>query len=184
MAKLDTNQLFGEIEIDETYIGGKRPGKPGRGAGGKTVVLGITQRGGSVRTKVIPDAKRSTIEPVIRKNVRKGSKVNTDEWTAYKHLAPDYDHRTVLHGIKQWVVGTCHTNSIEGYWSLFKRSVLGTHVHISAKHMPKYLAEFDFRYNTRKIPHRMFALLLELLHPKASVLAMPQKQSCSRLESA
>ncbi len=184
MAKLDTSQLFGEIEIDETYMGGKKPGKRGRGAEGKTVVLGITQRNGSVKTQVVPDAKRSTIEPVIRKNVMKGSKINTDEWWAYKHLGSDYEHKTVLHGIKQWVVGTCHTNSIEGYWSLFKRSVLGTHIHISEKHMPKYLAEFDFRYNTRKIPHRMFSLLLELLHPEASVLVMPQKQPCSHLESA
>ena len=164
MGRLDVSQLFGEIEADETYVGGKRQGKPGRGAAGKTVVLGIKKRGGEIKTQVVPDAKRHTIEPVIRKNVKEGSKINTDEWWAYKKLsAYGFDHETVYHGVKQWVAGNCHTNSVEGYWSMFKRSVLGTHIHISGKHMPKYLAEFDFRHNTRKVPHQMFPLLVDLL---------------------
>ena len=164
MGRLDINQLFGEIEADETYVGGKRKGKPGRGAEGKTIVLGIKKRGGEIKTQVVPDAKRHTIEPVIRKNVKEGSTINTDEWWAYKNLsAYGFDHETVHHGVKQWVDGNCHTNSVEGYWSMFKRSVLGTHIHISGKHMPKYLAEFDFRHNTRKVPHQMFPLLVNLL---------------------
>jgi len=133
------------------------------------VVLGIKKRGGEIKTQVVPDAKRHTIEPVIRKNVKEGSKINTDEWWAYKKLsAYGFDHKTVYHRVKQWVAGNCHTNSVEGYWSMFKRSVLGTHIHVSGKHMPKYLAEFDFRHNTRKVPHRMFPLLLELLRVEPS----------------
>ena len=164
MGKLDVNQLFGDIEADETYVGGKRSGKSGRGAEGKTIVLGIKKRGGEIKTQVVADAKRRTIEPIIRKNVKQGSRINTDEWWAYKHLsAYGFDHKTVYHGVKQWVKGNCHTNSVEGYWSLFKRSVLGTHIHISGKYMPNYLAEFDFRHNTRKVPHQMFPLLLSLL---------------------
>ena len=164
MSRLDINQLFGDIEADETYVGGKRKGKPGRGAEGKTIVFGIKKRDGEIKTQVVSDAKRCTIEPLVRKNVKQGSRINTDEWWAYKGLsAYGYDHKTVSHGIKQWVKGNCHTNSMEGYWSMFKRSVLGTHIHISGKHMPKYLGEFDFRHNTRKVPHQMFPLLLELL---------------------
>ena len=87
MGRLDVSQLFGDIEADETYVGGKRKGKPGRGADGKTVVLGIKKRGGEIKTQVVPDAKRHTIEPVIRKNVKEGSKINTDEWWAYKNLS-------------------------------------------------------------------------------------------------
>ena len=164
MGRLDVGQLFGDIEADETYVGGKRKGKPGRGAEGKTIVLGIKKRGGEIKTQVVANAKRETIEPVIRENVKEGSKINTDEWEAYKKLGTyGFDHETVCHGIKQWVKGNCHTNSLEGYWSMFKRSVLGTHIHISGKHMPKYLAEFDFRHNTRKVPHQMFPLLVDFL---------------------
>ena len=167
MGDLDVGGLFDEVEADETYVGGKRSGgKRGRGAPGKTVVVGMKQRQGPVKSQVIPDAKRRTIEPIIRENVRQGSTVHTDEWWAYRKLGQrGFVHQSVNHGAKEWVRGDCHTNSIEGYWSQVKRSIRGTHVHVSKKHLPKYLAEFDFRHNTRKMPDQMFHLLIGLLRP-------------------
>ena len=171
MGGLDATALFGEVEVDETYIGGKRSGgKRGRGAPGKTVVVGLKQRQGPVKTQVAPDAKRRTLEPVIRSYVRQGSVVHTDEWFAYRGLdRRGFKHETVNHGAQEWVKGRSHTNSIEGYWAQLKRSIRGTHIHVSGKHLPKYLAEFDFRHNTRSMPDRMFHLLVGLLHPARPV---------------
>lgn len=164
MAGIDTSALFGEVEADETYVGGKRPGKRGRGAAGKIVVVGVKQRQGPVKTKVVPDAKTRTIEPFVRENVRQGSAVHTDEWWAYRKLGSrGYEHHSINHGLREWVRGDIHTNSIEGYWSQLKRSIHGTHIHVSVKHLPKYLAEFDFRHNVRKRPDLMFPLLMELI---------------------
>ena len=167
MGDLDVSGLFGEVEADETYIGGKRSGgKRGRGAPGKTIVVGVKQRQGPVKSQVVPDAKRRTIEPIIRENVRKGSAVHTDEWWAYSKLGQrGYEHQSVNHSAEEWVRGDCHTNSIEGYWSQVKRSIRGTHIHVSGKHLPKYLAEFDFRHNTRSMPDQMFPILVNLLRP-------------------
>lgn len=170
MSGLDVAGLFGEVEVDETYVGGKRPGKRGRGAGGKTVVVGLKQRDGAVKSKVMPNARRVTVEPFVRQNVRQGSTVYSDEWWAYRRLGlRGYDHQTVTHGAREYVRGKAHTNSIEGYWSHFKRSVRGTHIHVSAKHMHLYLAEFDFRHNARKVPDRMFGLLMRMLHQERPV---------------
>lgn len=167
MAGMDATDLFGEVEADETHVGGKRPGKPGRGAAGKTVAVGIKQRQGPVKPRVAKDAKRRSIEPVVRANVRRGSVVHTDEWSAYGGLARrGFTHRTADHGRGEWTRRGSHTNSIEGYWSQLKRSIRGTHVHVSGKHLPKYLAEFDFRHNARAMPDRMFHLLVAMLRPE------------------
>ena len=127
-------------------------------------MVGLKQRQGPVKTQVVEDAKRRTIEPIVRENVRQSSVVHTDEWFAYRKLGQrGYTHRSVNHGIEQWVKDGSHTNSIEGYWSQLKRSIRGTHVHVSGKHLPKYLGEFNFRHNTRKTPDQMFHLLVGLL---------------------
>ena len=170
MGELGVSALFGEVEVDETYIGGKRPGRRGRGASGKTVVVGIKQRQGPVKSQVVEDAKRKTIEPVVIRNIRQGSVVHTDEWWAYRRLfLRGFKHYQVNHGVGQWVKGRSHTNSIEGYWSQLKRSIRGTHIHVSGKHLPKYLGEFDFRHNTRGMPGRMFQILVNLLRREQPV---------------
>ena len=170
MGEMDVGGLFGEVEVDETYIGGKRSGKRGRGAQGKTVVAGMKQRNGPVKTQVVKDAKTQTIEPIVRDHVRQGSKVHSDEWWAYKRLgAHGYDHQSVNHGAGEYVRGECHTNSIEGHWSRLKLSIRGTHVHVSKKHLPKYLGEFDFRHNLRKVPDRMFSILIDRLQNERPV---------------
>lgn len=163
MGKVDGNgKLGGTVEADETYIGGTKRGskKAGRGALGKTIVLGMAERGGSLMTKVIPNAKKATIRPLMLENIKRGSNVHTDEWVAYEGLRC-FKHETINHGQKEYVRGNVHTNSIEGFWAQLKRSINGTHVHVSGKHLDKYLGEFEFRYNLRKTPHLMFLRLLE-----------------------
>ena len=99
--------------------------------------------------------------PPILKRVAKGSKVSTDKWRAYEGLSMyGYDHEAVDHSRKEYVRGDCHTNSLENFWSQLKRSIRGTHIHVSPKHLQKYLGEFEFRFNRRKVPNRMFSDLL------------------------
>ena len=154
--------LGGHVEADETYIGGRRSGgKRGRGAPGKTVVFGMVERGGDVMTRVVPNVRRATLERHILENIRGGATVSTDELTSYAKIARfGYDHGTVNHSADQWVNGIHHTNSIEGFWSMLKRSIGGTHIHVSRKHLSKYLGEFEYRWNSRHAPETMFARLL------------------------
>lgn len=163
MAKVNGDRpLGGHVEIDESYIGGKRSGgKRGRGAPGKTAVFGMIERDGDVITRVVHDVKAITLERHIVANVRAGATVSTDEFQSYVGLpARGYTHGTVNHSIDQWVDGIHHVNTAEGFWSILKRSIRGTHVHVSRKHLPKYLAEFEFRWNLWKVPALMPPKLL------------------------
>jgi transposase len=163
LADTDGNSpLGGEVEADETYIGGRRSGgKRGAGASGKTIVMGMLEREGPVMTHVIPNARRVTLHPLIERNVKKGSILHTDENLAYRNLyLKGYDHQRVNHSAGEYVRGKTHINSLEGFWSMIKRSIRGTHVWVSPKHMPKYLGEFEYRYNMRKCPEAMFSRLL------------------------
>lgn len=157
--------LTGHVEADETYIGGKRKGKRGRGAAGKSVVFGMLERnGGEVYTKVVPDASRKSLIPEITRQVPEGTRISTDEWLPYRVLSSlGYKHDTVEHGAKQWANGDSHVNTLEAFWSMLKRSIRGTHIHVSPKHLPKYLGEFEYRYNLRKRPDQMFPRLLASL---------------------
>jgi transposase len=157
--------LSGHIEIDETMVGGKHGGgKRGRGAPGKTVVFGMLERQGDVMTRIVENVRRATLELHILANVKKGSTVSTDELKSYAKLARrGYTHGAVNHGAEEWVKGIHHTQGIEGFWSILKRSVRGTHVHVSRRHLAKYLAEFEFRWNLRDDPASMFPLLLKRL---------------------
>jgi len=153
--------LSGDVEIDETMIGGKRPGKRGRGAAGKTVVMGMLARDGEVITKVVPNVRRATLRPIIEANVEQGATVHTDELLSYKGLdKKGYTHKTVNHGKGEYVRDGSHVNGIEGYWSRLKTSISGTHVHVSSKHLSKYAGEFEYRYNRRKDPSSMFPELI------------------------
>jgi transposase len=162
MADVDgDDNLSGHVEVDEVYIGGKRPGKHGRGAAGKTIVFGMLERGGNVITRVVPNVRRATLEAIILEKIRAGTTISSDEWHSYRALAMrGYKHGVVTHSAEQWVDGIHHTNSLEGFWSHLKRSILGTHISVSAKHMSKYLGEFEYRYNMRDMPSFMFARLL------------------------
>ena len=163
MSDTDGNDgLSGHVEIDETYIGGKsqEAGRPGPKSK-KTAVFGMVERGGDVMAQVVPDAKIKTLLPLVTDNVAKGSTISSDDWKAYRKLAKHgYTHGRVKHQKQQWRHGIHHTNAIEGYWSQLKRSIRGTHIHVSRKHLPKYLGEFEYRYNMRDNPEAMFSRLL------------------------
>jgi len=154
--------LSGHVEVDEAYIGGKkRDGTKGRGASGKTAILGMVERGGHVILRVVPNAARKTLEPHIRQHIAPGTRVSSDEWSSYRFLASaGYVHKTVDHGSKEYARGDTHVNTLENLWGQLKRSIRGTHIHVSRKHLPKYLGEFEFRYNLRKAPEIIFARLL------------------------
>lgn len=160
MAQADhqNGPMSGVIEADETYIGGKKPGKRGRGAAGKTAIFGMVERDGIVRAGPVPNVKKTTLQTAIAANVEPGSIVITDEFKSYDGLA--FKHFRVNHGRKEYAFEGVHVNTLEGYWSRLKNSIRGTHVHISSQHSWKYVSEFSFRYNMRKAPGAMFNRLV------------------------
>jgi len=157
----NTKQLTGEVEVDETYIGGKRHGKRGRGAEGKTPVAGAVQRKGKAIAQVVPHVKRSTMVPFTTKNVSRDATLYTDEFPVYDHFTRfGYDHKRIAHAAKVYVRGEVHTNSIEGFWSLVKRGISGVYHAVSPKYLQSYLNEYAFRYNHRKDEQPMFKAVL------------------------
>ncbi|TRO87375.1 IS1595 family transposase [Glycocaulis profundi] len=168
MGSVDNFELLqGHVELDEAYVGGRRPGKRGRGAEGKTIVMGLKERGGAMRAVVIPNVKKETLRGVVAQQVAKGATVSTDELMSYGLLTDDgYKHGRVKHSAKDWshydyrTGETHHTNHVESFWRLFKQSVASTHIHISEKHAKRYLDEFTFRSNHRAMGNAMFDLLI------------------------
>lgn len=170
MGKVDGFEMLqGHVELDEAYVGGYRPGKRGRGAAGKTIVMGLKERGGRLQAEVIPNVKRDTLREVVTRSIEPGSIVSTDELYSYGLLEGDgFRHGAVKHGAKQWAKKEIdgvkhHTNSVEGFWRLFKNSIKSTHIHVSHKHMERYLGEFTFRSNFRHMENAMFDLLIGAL---------------------
>ena len=158
----DYEPASGEFELDETYIGGRRPGKRGRGAEGKSTVFGMAQRKGDVSAIVTPDLKSATVYPIIKERVMPNSMVYTDEFRVYDRLkGQGYHHKRVHHASKVWVIGDAHTNTIEGFWSVLKRGISGVYHAVSEKHLQGYINEYSFRYNHRKDEKPMFLTVLE-----------------------
>ena len=163
--------LSGHVELDEAYVGGRRSGgKRGRGAPGKTIVMGLISREGPMKAVVIPNVKKDTLRDVVLDNVEPGSVVSTDELYSYNLLTGDgFKHGAVKHGAKEYAFydyqtgENHHVNTVEGFWRLFKASVRSTHVQISAKHMQRYLSEFTFRASNRERVNGMFDLLVGAL---------------------
>ncbi len=123
--------LDGEVEADETYIGGHRAGKRGRGAQGKTILFGMLDRDGDVMTKVVDDTKGKTLKGHIADNVEEGSTVHTDEYRPYSGLDKmGYEHKKCNHGAKEYSIDGSHVNTLEGFWSRLKQSIGGTHTRI------------------------------------------------------
>lgn len=153
----------GSIEIDKAFIGGKDKA----GFDDKAIVVGMVERGGEVITRIVDNKTSAEVVPHILSNVKAGSTVYTDEGRSFAPLAEyGYTHDTVNHFKKEYVRGPVHTNSIEAFWANVKRSISGTYVSVSKKHLQTYLREFEFRYNLRKHPHLMIEALL-LSFPRA-----------------
>jgi len=151
-------KLSGQVEADETFIGGKarnmhkskREQKiSGRGASGKVAVMGLLERHGEVRTKVVPDTKSRTLQVEVKENVEPGSEVHTDALRSYRGLDSEYIHNVVDHAEK-YVDGHVHTNGLENFWSLLKRGIKGTYVSVEPYHLFRYLDKQAFRFNERE----------------------------------
>ncbi len=152
------SKLGGEVEVDETFIGGKARNMhvserkrriTGTGGKDKTAVVGILERGGQVRAAVIPNCKRKVLQEEVRKHVTAGAALYTDALLSYEGLASDYAHQVVDHA-SQYVDGRVHTNGLENFWSLLKRGISGTYVSVEPFHLFRYLDEQMFRFNNRK----------------------------------
>jgi transposase-like protein len=151
-------KLSGEVEVDETFIGGKnrnmhkdrklRVQKEGRNTGGKTIVMGMLERGKTVRTAVIEDRTKATMQPIVRENVEPGSQVFSDEWASSWRMDEEYTHGVINH-LESYVEGNIHTNGMENFWSLLKRSIKGTYVSVEPFHLFRYVDEQAFRFNNR-----------------------------------
>lgn len=161
----DSGPTEGALELDESYFGGKdknrheskRQHLHGRGAGGKTIVMGVVERGGSVTARVVPNVKASTLLPIVREKVLPKSMIYTDEFGAYQGLTRmGYQHKRVHHEAKVYVSGDAHTNTLEGFWSLVKRGIGGVNHAVSAAYLQSYINEYAFRFNRRKAEQPRF----------------------------
>ena len=157
-----TDQLTGTIEADETYIGGKsRRSRNKTGFENKTAVVSLVQRHGQVRSFAVPVVSSKTIKKVLEENISKSAKLMTDELRAYTIVGREFSsHEVVNHSKLEYVRGNVTTNTVEGYFGLLKRGINGTFHHISRQHLKRYLAEFDFRYNLRKLTDAEIAPLI------------------------
>ncbi|MGI8988085.1 MAG: IS1595 family transposase [Bryobacteraceae bacterium] len=167
-------QLEGSsVEIDEMYHGGKRKngtGRPMVGDKTKTPVLGMVERKGRVVARTIADCKSATLLENVKEYVLPKSTVYTDELKAYGgigNMKNAYKHRRINHSSGVYVMGDCHTNTIEGFWSLVKRGIGGTHHAVSQKFLQSYLDEYAFRYNRRNVARPMFRMILEQASERA-----------------
>ena len=152
-------KLSGHVEVDETFIGGKARNMhvaqrqrriTGTGGKDKTPVIGILERGGKVRTAVVPNRRKKALQSQVRDHVEAGSALYTDFLLSYEGLAGEYAHKVVDHAV-EYVNGNVHTNGLENYWSLLKRAISGTYVSVEPFHLFRYLDEQSFRFNERKI---------------------------------
>jgi transposase-like protein len=157
----DGDQFSGHVEVDETYIGGKarfmhesKRKHIGTGGMGKVAVMGLLERHGpdghsTVRTKIVPNVRRHALSPEVRKHVAPGTEVYTDALKSYASLSADYVHKVIDHA-ESYAEGQVHTNGLENFWSLLKRSIKGTYISVEPFHLFRYLDEQAFRFNKRE----------------------------------
>ena len=157
--------LTGTIEMDETWVGGKVEGMGKGYTGNKALVVGVVQRGGQVVLQISTDRSRKTLHEIALKHIApEAEAIFTDEWPAYAGIG-DHDtrHETVNHSQDEYVRGNVHTNTVEGVWSLLKRSIIGAFHHVSIKHLDAYLDELEWRFSNRENPYLFRDTLQQLL---------------------
>lgn len=138
------------VEVDETYIGRKAGVPVRRGYAHKRAVISLVERGGDVRSFHVDKATKTSVTPIVRKNIIRESRLMTDESGIYTKLGKEFaDHQAVVHSGDEYVRGDAHTNTVEGFFSIFKRGFKGIYQHCGENHLHRYLAEYDFRYNNR-----------------------------------
>lgn len=157
--------LTGTIEMDETWVGGKTQGKGRAYTGNKALVVGVVQRHGEIVLQLTTDRTRKTLHEIALKHIApEAEAIFTDEWPAYTGIGDvDTRHETVNHSQDEYVRGNVHTNTVEGVWSLLKRSIIGAFHHVSVKHLDKYLSELEWRFGNRENPFLFRDTLTELL---------------------
>lgn len=165
MEEVNPVQLTGTVEVDETYIGGKRRHVGHGYKKNKIMVLGAIERGGSVRFKIEKRRTKKALQGFVHEVVAdKAKNIYTDNNPDYVGIQDkNTRHESVNHSIEEWVRGDVHTNTVEGVWSLFKRSIVGAFHQISAKHIESYLDEFQFRFNNRENPFLFRDTILKLI---------------------
>jgi transposase-like protein len=158
------SKLSGIVEADETYIGGKRKGMRGRPPAGdrkKTAVVALVERGGKVRAFTMPRVTAENVREAIVEHVAADARLMTDESNVYIGIGRQMGgHETVKHGLDEYVRGECHTNTVEGFFSLLKRGITGVYHHVGKGHVGRYVDEFSFRYDARKATDADRALML------------------------
>ena len=167
-------KMKGEVEVDETFIGGKarnmhaekrRTRITGTGGKDKTIVMGLLERGGNVCASVVSSRKKRALQSEVRKRVQAGAALYSDALPSYDGLEPEYEHKVIDHAVA-YVDGRVHTNGLENFWSLLKRGLKGTYVSVEDFHLFRYLDEQSFRYNLRKLDDaaRFIAVLAQVVN--------------------
>ncbi|MGH2509812.1 MAG: IS1595 family transposase [Ktedonobacteraceae bacterium] len=145
-----SEKLKGIVEADETFVGGRYDKRRKRPTYEKPCVVGVIERGGEVRAQKIPSRGARAISGFIKESVEPGARLMTDEYAGYHKVGREYDHAIINHSKLEYAAGLVHTNSIENFWSLFKRGVIGSFHKVSEKHLDRYLDEFTYRFNGRE----------------------------------
>ena len=176
-------QMSGQIEADETFIGGlsknmhkkkREAAIKGTGGTGKTPIFGMKNRDGEVRAQVVRSVGMMDLHAEIKTNIAQGATLYTDRWVAYRGLKTQFNHSTVDHGAREYVNGNCHTNGIESFWALFKRGYHGVYHQMSKKHLQRYVNEFTFRFNRKA--NEMQSVFSEVVNNIASTDKLTYKE--------
>jgi len=140
----------GPVEADETFIGTKPGARKRRGYGHKNAIVSLVERGGEVRSFHVPSVNAKTLKSILKSHIVENARLVTDDAGQYRIIGPEFaEHDVVCHSNGEYVREDVHTNTVEGYFSILKRGLIGTYQHVSVQHLQRYVCEFDFRYNHR-----------------------------------